>query len=64
MLTSSGFVAESGKVLADFSKALKLLSQRETGALKQALGDIADRAEESSANQQKQVLNRIAGYVI
>jgi len=35
---------------------MKLLSQCESGTLKQALGDIADRAEELSANQQKQVL--------
>lgn len=49
--------AESGKVLADFSKAIKLLSQCESGTLKQALGDIADRAEELSAIQQKQVLS-------
>jgi len=48
--------AESGKVLADFSKAIKLLSQCESGTLNQALGDIADRAEELSAMQQKQVL--------
>ena len=48
--------AESGKVLADFSKALQLLSQCESGRLKQALADVADRAEELSAKQQKQVL--------
>jgi sorting nexin-1/2 len=53
---------ESGKVLADFSKAIKLLSQCETGALKQALGDIADRAEELSANQQKQGLELLLQF--
>ena len=49
--------AESGKNLADFSKALKLLSQCESGALKQTLSDVADRAEELAAKQQKQVFS-------
>lgn len=47
--------AESGKVLADFGKAVKLLSECESGALKKALADVGDRADELSAKQQKQV---------
>jgi hypothetical protein len=45
--------AESEKVLADFRKAIKLLSQCESGTLKQAL---SDHIEELSAIRQKQVL--------
>jgi hypothetical protein len=51
--------AESGKVLASFSKAIKLFSQCESGILKQVLSDIADRVEELSANQQKHVLGAV-----
>ena len=54
-LLDDSTAAESGKSLSDFSKALKLLSECESGTLKQALSDTADRAEELSAIQQKQV---------
>ncbi|KAG0578214.1 hypothetical protein M758_4G005700 [Ceratodon purpureus] len=53
---------ESGKNLADFSKALKLLSQCESGALKQTLSDVADRAEELAAKQQKQGLDLLLTF--
>lgn len=61
-LLDSIAAAESGKVLADFGKAIQLLSQCESGSLKQALADIGDRADELSAIQQKQVLILIEYY--
>lgn len=53
---------ESGKVLADFGKAIQLLSQCESGSLKQALADIGDRADELSAIQQKQGLELLLQF--
>jgi len=53
---------ESGKVLADFGKAVKLLSECESGALKKALADVGDRADELSAKQQKQGLELLLNF--
>lgn len=45
--------------MADFGKAIKLLSECESDTLKQTLADVADRAEELAAIQQKQVFSLI-----